>query len=269
MVKRKMLKQHVVYIVPPEKQVDVLFYRQLQTVSGLLPCTVLRWNGQQSLVFMTHDKEPIKESGQKRTAVITLLECVERVMQDDVLCVTCLSLLEEDIWVDKQTGFVGLVYCDCQEHMSEASFGEMLQQRVYSMCEPTIRHVLASWLSLDGEQALRELRQVIERLTQREHVLESLHADVPFCWTMSKKDAFVIGKSVHANGCLVHNDSVSHIHCRVQYDRQAWWIEDLGSINGTFVDGTALLPFHKQKIEVGKPIRIADVTCQLQERYAL
>lgn len=269
MVNRKMLKQHVVYRVPSEDRIDEVFYRQLQTIPGLLPCTIVRWNGQQSLVYMTHNKEPIKDSEHKRVAILTLLSCVERVMQDETLRVTCLSLREEDIWVDKQTGSVGLIYCEVLEKVSQEMFGHCLQQRVSELCDSAVRQLLAEWLLLNGDQALRGIGEVIALLSQRVYVLESLQGDVPFCWRVSKKEMFVIGKSVHANGCLSSQTSVSHIHCRLHYDRQAWWIEDLGSVNGTFVNDTGLLPFHKQKVSVGETIRIADVTCQLKERYAI
>lgn len=269
MMNRKMLKQHVVYMVPPEQQIDEVLYRQLQTIPGLLPCTIVRWNGQQSLVFMTHDKEPVNRSRHKRQSLVTLLECVERVLHDTSLKVTHLSLLAEDVWADTQTGDVALVYCELLEATTQEIFGKCLQQRVSELCDYAMHQLLTDWFLLSGEQALNGIRQVIELLSRRVYVLESLQGDVPFCWHISKREIFVIGKSVHANGCLASRQSVSHIHCRLQYDRQSWWIEDLGSINGTFVNETGLLPFHKQRIHVGETIRIADVPCQLQERYAI
>jgi pSer/pThr/pTyr-binding forkhead associated (FHA) protein len=35
--------------------------------------------------------------------------------------------------------------------------------------------------------------------------------------------------------------SVSRHHCRIRRDGENWWIEDLGSTNGTFVSGCAVL----------------------------
>jgi len=35
--------------------------------------------------------------------------------------------------------------------------------------------------------------------------------------------------------------SVSRHHCRIRREGASWWIEDLGSTNGTFVDGRAVL----------------------------
>lgn len=35
--------------------------------------------------------------------------------------------------------------------------------------------------------------------------------------------------------------SVSRHHCRIRRDGEEWWIEDLGSTNGTFVSGRAVL----------------------------
>ncbi len=52
---------------------------------------------------------------------------------------------------------------------------------------------------------------------------------------------WIIG-SAPACDVVVSQPSVSGQHCRLQFEGQQWLLEDLGSTNGTYVDGTALVP---------------------------
>jgi hypothetical protein len=41
---------------------------------------------------------------------------------------------------------------------------------------------------------------------------------------------------------LIEDDSVSTTHAALEYNRDGWWLTDLGSANGTFVEGIRLAP---------------------------
>lgn len=50
---------------------------------------------------------------------------------------------------------------------------------------------------------------------------------------------FVIGRDSDADVRLMHN-KISRHHARVYYERGQWWISDLDSRNGTYLDGALL-----------------------------
>lgn len=45
-----------------------------------------------------------------------------------------------------------------------------------------------------------------------------------------------IGRS-SGNDCVLFNDTVSNYHARLYYRQKQWWIEDLDSTNGSFLNG--------------------------------
>ena len=50
---------------------------------------------------------------------------------------------------------------------------------------------------------------------------------------------FIIGRDADADVRLMHN-KISRHHARIHYERGEWWITDLNSRNGTYLDGTLL-----------------------------
>jgi hypothetical protein len=74
--------------------------------------------------------------------------------------------------------------------------------------------------------------------------------------------AVVLGR---ATSCTlpIGDDYASGRHARIFPHEGSWWVEDLGSTNGTFVDGeridgpTALTP--------GRPVRVGQTVVELQE----
>ena len=64
------------------------------------------------------------------------------------------------------------------------------------------------------------------------------------------KDEFVIGKDDDCDGKLDMNSAISRRHCMFRRMQEGWFIEDLGSSNGTFIGGV--------RIEVGEPVHVHD-----------
>lgn len=70
-----------------------------------------------------------------------------------------------------------------------------------------------------------------------------------------------------AAGCdvVVDDDSVSAQHAKLEYDMGAWRITDLGSTNGTAVEGTKLAPNLATPLPYGATIRLGGVQLQFRE----
>ena len=65
---------------------------------------------------------------------------------------------------------------------------------------------------------------------------------------------FLIGRH-EDNDLQIKNPIVSRNHVRIEFDKEHWWIKDLGSVNGTFVNGKRIkeVPLTgKAELELGK-----------------
>lgn len=67
-----------------------------------------------------------------------------------------------------------------------------------------------------------------------------------------------IGKGSQSD-VVIEDDSVSTAHARLEYERGAWRIIDLGSTNGTFVEGVRLAPEVPTPLTYGSTVRFGGV----------
>lgn len=69
---------------------------------------------------------------------------------------------------------------------------------------------------------------------------------------------FVIGKLKEKTNYAIDDKSVSRIHLRIDIDEEDnYYIEDMNSKNGTFVNGKRLKPYEKKLIVMGDSIKIS------------
>ncbi len=61
--------------------------------------------------------------------------------------------------------------------------------------------------------------------------------------------------------------SVSGVHCRITGGKEYVTVTDLGSTNGTYVNGTRLKPNQPVTVRNGSSIQLADANCVLQVRF--
>ncbi|HMO59034.1 MAG TPA: FHA domain-containing protein, partial [Roseiflexaceae bacterium] len=72
------------------------------------------------------------------------------------------------------------------------------------------------------------------------------------------KGLFTIGRA-DDNDLVLNDRAVSKYHARLVYNNRGWKVFDLGSANGTYVDGERLFTLDSRQIEDGGSIRIGSV----------
>ena len=63
-----------------------------------------------------------------------------------------------------------------------------------------------------------------------------------------EEDNFVIGKSANADYRIHGNDAISRAHIRINTEEECFTLEDLDSLNKTYIDGE----------EIHEPVRMED-----------
>ena len=76
----------------------------------------------------------------------------------------------------------------------------------------------------------------------------------------NRKEEFIIGKELTSDGVLSVNPAVSRKHCRIVNTGTECFVEDMGSKNGTFINGKGLLPGQPQRLSSGDKLWIADMS---------
>ena len=72
------------------------------------------------------------------------------------------------------------------------------------------------------------------------------------------KDQVIIGNGKDVD-CEIVKETISHFHAKIVKEEGAYYIEDLNSTNGTWVNGEALSYKERRKIEKNDEIKFADI----------
>jgi pSer/pThr/pTyr-binding forkhead associated (FHA) protein len=71
--------------------------------------------------------------------------------------------------------------------------------------------------------------------------------------------------AAQGNHLTLADSFVSGRHAQLRWDGAEWWLEDLGSRNGTFVNGRPSPPHRQQPLPFGATLTIGDVVFELVE----
>lgn len=74
-----------------------------------------------------------------------------------------------------------------------------------------------------------------------------------------EKGASILGKNPKVQ-LHMDKDTISQFHARIEYQDGGYYIEDLNSTNGTYINEEPLCYKKKQRLEAGDALRFADVT---------
>ena len=72
------------------------------------------------------------------------------------------------------------------------------------------------------------------------------------------KFPFVIGKLKDNADVILHEPAVSRMHARIHEQNGSYFIEDLNSTNGTYVNGIKVRPYVKERLKSGDVVHFAD-----------
>lgn len=74
------------------------------------------------------------------------------------------------------------------------------------------------------------------------------------------KSDYLIGKAKDKADIYLTDMSVSRLHARIIWDNGEYFLEDLNSTNGTFINQEKLAVYQKKPIQVGDEIKLGGVS---------
>jgi FHA domain/Domain of unknown function (DUF1707) len=80
------------------------------------------------------------------------------------------------------------------------------------------------------------------------------------------RESVVLGRS-RACGCILCDSTVSRRHASIRHDDGAWWLRDLGSTNGTYVNGWRIVD--EVEVRPGDEVSFGAATYRLAPAAAL
>lgn len=80
------------------------------------------------------------------------------------------------------------------------------------------------------------------------------------------KTDIVVGRN-SGNDLVIKHDSVSRQHCRIEVAKGVFYITDLGSSNGTFIDGQKLEPQKRTAFLSAQQLTIGKLDCEMSDNH--
>lgn len=88
--------------------------------------------------------------------------------------------------------------------------------------------------------------------------LVGLNTPTDFQVEINKPEFFIGKKADSVNACINFNNAISRVHCKIITINNEYFIVDLGSANGTYVNGYKLLANQQVPIKAGDKIKLAN-----------
>ena len=261
--------EQVSYILKQEEYFFMTGYKVLQGRErrGLVECAKLHYNGKMKLVYFSSQYVPLQSMmlyldivGVK-TVLRNLISDILMIQGNGFLKCQNIDISPEKIFVDRNTLEVYLIYLPIKTVESEydrSTFENDLRMRLIKLLNsttmlngPDIKKILFE-LS-NGSTSLEKMYHLLQQdytemadsgmmalhEAKREGItMESVDGGIVF--EIHKRE-FVIGKSSeNVDGKISGNPAVSRVHCKVFEREGTYYLVDLKSSNGTYIDGRRL-----------------------------
>ncbi len=283
-MKKKQFKNHVLYKISEGDHVSNLGINSvLRQKEYMLPIRDIDYNGKHSIICATDNlvKETERSISESKIAILikSLSELLRVCSESAFLDYTYIDLTDETVFFDRQENVYRfpLIPVDNAEELSDRKeWLDCLKKfLLMGLAENSNNRSLLQFR--EGlENADDIVSYVIEKAPsikiidelKRESEENSIELEYDGHYgTFSLficKDEFVIGQADDCDGILRMNPTISRHHCRIRHTTDGWSVADMGSSNGTGVDGIQLNPNQFIPIHSGDKLRISDMDFTVQ-----
>lgn len=286
---------NLAYVVNDNTIFSTTEYKVLQSqFDGVfIKCMKLLYNGEIQLYYLTNHFKPLTdilyslESNTFMTVVSNVLADIISVKSNGFLSCESVDISLEHIYVDPVTYKIGLIYLPLSKRLytdSSAFENEFrtslikLIQNLQSISSPKTMQLAMDLsngkLSLEdicfrnkglSVSDVREPYEFSPAIPPRIKMVKLIakNTSTPFEIAVTK-DEFTIGKKQElVDGAITFNKMISRSHCKIVRQDTQFTVIDLGSANGTYVNGSRIQAGQPCPIKNGDLIRLANIEFQV------
>lgn len=297
MIQEKKDTTAIKYVLQNEELFYDIGFRVMKNLQDdiLLPCYKAKCNGKIEFVYFINNlvsiEDKIKSMETEKMIIMLsdLFQAICRLEENGFINIGCVDNRLERIYVEEGTNKIRLIYLPVvysSIQNDKATFeneirtrliktlGEMsaignerIQSLISILMDGTLRIEELTRKVREGRQGFKQYTeanngQILrkeDKKSRKGKILELISVDSNVKFQISKNE-FIIGKSIEmAEGIIQGNSAVSRKHCKVIVRNNEYYMQDLGSVNGTSVDGIRLSGHEIVQIRQGSRIMIANM----------
>ena len=269
---------------------------QNQENANLLRCHRIKYNGKIKLIYFTREYTSLEDyiaSSDMDTilnAIHSLLEALIQIENLGFLNMACIDNRLSHIYVESGTNNVKIIYLPVNitgVHKNKNEFDNEIKaqlvqkiERIGMMDHPKMRQVIDALE--DGTLKLHDIstriqaekpvmhrntkntsadpnigqKKIVDMLDMNQISIQSIDGQFHF---VVCENEFLIGKSrERVQGVITGNNAVSRVHCKIVRQNGSYFVVDMGSSNGTYVNGKRIQPNVPEPISDRSQLRIAN-----------
>lgn len=254
---------------------DALEQMRRQTDTGLLPCNCVKYNDRIRLVFYPEEYRPLSDVLQELSLeescriAENILEKTQRMLRFPELSPENVIWDMDSVYTNEsqEAFFIRLPAVIPEESLQEKIYARRLYALLEEMFETAPR----------GDEVVRQIRyqkekafgdwaslgKALRKRTPEEYevlVLRSVNTPRPLTFRIGH-DTFLIGSETGvADGLILGVDNIAGQHAEIGWNGICYYIRDLGSDRGTYVNDQRIVPGAEVPIGQGTVLRFAEST---------
>lgn len=256
---------------------------QSQTSGIFVPCMKMLYNGKMELYYVTDDYRPMSSmftgimADTLITMVVNLFANIIEVRNNGFLVCQNIDLSWDRIFVDASTLKVKLIYLpinektfdSCAEFESElrsnlvklinkvlTTSNDRIDQLVMDLCNGclTLEDVYNKSRGTGTKSITKQKRNNVSDCIRIVAMNAPKHFEI-----LVDREELIIGKKADIVDVVIpFNKMISRKHCKITRQNGVYYITDEGSLNGTYINRTRIVPNQQFQIKRGDIIRLAD-----------
>lgn len=263
---------------------------QNQEKNGYVKCAKMTYNGKIKLIYFTSSLKslssllPLTSAGNFINIMNNLFHTIIEIKKNGFLDWRNIDISLDKIFVDSNTLSVYLIYVPINrfgagpgEEFLENELRAALIKAINStpsLQAPVVERI-KSELS-NGKSSMETLYKYIcaeaesdkheEVLSDRQPlmILKAINAPIKLKFHITIP-VFIIGKNKNAvHGAIIFNEAISRMHCKIIFNKGIYFVVDLNSANGTYINGKKITSNQPEQIVDGDIIKLANIDFKVQ-----